>query len=352
MPRLVHRIAQFLERRLTNKLVPALEARIEAEIKIRLAQICDQYFESKQGNFRQLIEQIINSSLGNQKTFNSLLGYRIYCPNEIVAGSMEGPYMIASNPLSRDFLHPEFAEFCKIFHHPIITHRKLWEWAFIYHHVLRAGVIAPGNRGLGFGVGCEQLPSLFASLGIQVTATDAPLDRSGWVNDNQYSNGRDDLFHEDIVDRNTFDRSVSFEAADMNNIPSHLSGFDFCWSSCALEHLGSLQHGIDFITNSVEKTLRIGGLACHTTELNLSSDEETVESGPTVLYRKQDLERLCQMLKERGHDVNPLRIEPGNLIADYLIDVPPFREDQDPHLKLELGQYVSTSVGIVARRGR
>ncbi len=51
-----------------------------------------------------------------------------------------------------------------------------------------------------------------------------------------------------------------------------------------------------------------------------------------------------------GHTVNPLRIEPGLLIADFLVDVPPYRFD--PSLQPQREQYVCTSVGIVVRRGR
>ena len=165
-----------------------------------------------------------------------------------------------------------------------------------------------------------------------MTATDAPDDEKGWREANQYSSERDQLFYPGIVSRELFDERVSFEFADMNNIPEHLAGFDFCWSSCSLEHLGSLRHGIDFIINSVEKTLKIGGLACHTTEFNLTSDEHTVETGRDVIYRKKDLERLCRTLEERGHTVNPLRIEPGLFVADYLVDVPPYRRDPNSQI--------------------
>jgi hypothetical protein len=90
-----------------------------------------------------------------------------------------------------------------------------------------------------------------------------------------------------------------------------------------MEHLGSLQHGINFVINSLERNLKVGGVVCHTTELNLSSYDTTIETGVTVLYRKTDLDRLCQMLEECGHWVEPLRIEPGGLPPDYLVDVPP-----------------------------
>jgi len=210
-------------------------------------------------------------------------------------------------------------------------------------------VLRPGMRGLGFGVGIERLPSFFASLGAHITATDAPIG-TNWDRSDDVSDHRNRLFDPDMINRKSFDDRVSFEYCDMNGIPGHLTDYDFCWSSCSFEHLGSLQHGMDFVVNSIERSLKVGGVACHTTELNLSSDDETIETGVTVLYRKKDLERLCRMLEERGHWVEPLRIEPGTLPPDYFVDVPPY--PSNPHLKVLVGSYVTTSVGIVARRGR
>lgn len=281
---------------------------------------------------------------------NKQLSFRthhLFHPNHIFTGAISGEYMRASNCLARDFYHPDFAEFCRLVQGDVALHRKLWEYAFIYDRLKRYGALAAGNRGLAFGVGLEYMPSLFASLGIDVTATDAPS-AGGWTG--EHSSSLEQLFYGNLVDREVFARRVSFETCDMNTIPGHLMGYDFCWSSCALEHLGSLQHGCDFIINSVEKTLRIGGVACHTTELNLTSDVETLEHPETVLYRKSDLEQLCATLIGRGHAVEPLRIEPGDLLPDYLVDAPPY--SSDPHLKLMWGQFVTTSVGIVVRRGR
>ncbi len=351
---LVTKIAPLVEARLAKRLTAALDSHVDKrllpDLERRVEDILDRAFQSKQSHYRRLVEAALDNALREKEAARPLVGSHLYLPNDIVAGTVDGPYMAASNVLARDFLHPEFAEFCKIFCHPIVTHRKLWEFAFIYHHARQAAVLQPGKKGLGFGVGLEQLASLFAGLGVQVTATDAPGDEKGWREADEYAGERDQLFYPTIVSREAFDRNVAFEFVDMNDIPAHLAGFDFCWSSCCLEHLGNLQHGIDFFINSVEKTLKVGGVACHTTELNLTSDEHTIESGRTVIYRKQDLQRLCRTLEERGHSVTPLRIEPGLFVADYLVDVPPYRKD--PCLKFQLGQYVATSVGIVARRGR
>ena len=136
----------------------------------------------------------------------------------------------------------------------------------------------------------------------------------------------------------------------MMRIPDALADYDFCWSSCALEHLGSLNAGMDFIVESVEKTLRVGGVACHTTELNLSSDSATLEEGGTVLYRKKDLLSLIDRLERRGHTVEPFSIAPDTHVLDSFVDTPPY--EQSPHLKLQLMGYVSTSVGLTIRRGR
>jgi hypothetical protein len=136
----------------------------------------------------------------------------------------------------------------------------------------------------------------------------------------------------------------------MNAIDEDLDNFDFTWSSCCFEHLGSLAAGMQFVVNSVEKTLRVGGIACHTTEFNVSSNTETVESGGTVIYRKRDIEELISCLRDRGHHVEPLVIGESNHYLDNHIDVPPYAKE--PHLKLRLAGHVTTSIGLVIRRGR
>ena len=101
----------------------------------------------------------------------------------------------------------------------------------------------------------------------------------------------------------------------MSSQPSY--EFDFCWSCCALEHLGSLSAGLRFIERSLD-TLRPGGWAVHTTEFNLFSDAATVERGATVLYRQRDLKWLVEHLQRQGHQSAPLDLTLGDQVPRRL----------------------------------
>jgi SAM-dependent methyltransferase len=258
--------------------------------------------------------------------------------------------MASSVPQLSDFLNPEFEAFLAEIGHRFQIHRKLWEFAYVTRQLAQAGALAPGNTGLCFGAGEEPLPALLARRGCHIVATDAPLEivAGSWVESSQHAASIDKLIKPDILDAETFRERVSFESCDMNRIPDHLTGFDFCWSACCLEHLGSLQHGMDFVVNSIEKTLKPGGVAVHTTELNLSSDDDTLETEGLSLYRRRDLQGLIEELRRRGHEVAPLVLDPGTTAIDYYVDLPPF--SQDPHIKLQLDRFVTTSVGLLARK--
>jgi SAM-dependent methyltransferase len=261
------------------------------------------------------------------------------------------PFMAYSTCSAADFLHPRYHEIIAMMKRKFHWHRKQWEFVFVIHHLLQSGLVKPGGRGLVFGVGNERLPALFASMGAEIVATDAPQDiasQAGWAASNQHAANLSAIRHLDLVDADTFDSRVSYRTCDMNNIPPELSGFDFNWSSCCFEHLGSLEAGMQFAINAVEHTLRPGGVAVHTTEFNLSSNSDTIERGGTVLYRRRDLQKLTELLQARGHLVSPFLVAPDAHYYDFHVDVPPFSEDL--HLKLQIQKYVCTSAGIVVRR--
>ncbi len=252
---------------------------------------------------------------------------------------------------SAQFDDPVFKEIVEALGAAPAKHRKLWEHVWIVDVLATEGLIAPGRAGLGFGCGRERIPSLLAARGVRVLATDAPegggAGDEAWRTTQQFSARALDVFYPELIPIADFEKLVAFRPVDMNAIPAELHGqFDFCWSSCSLEHLGSIAHGLDFIENSL-LTLRPGGVAAHTTEFNLSSNDATIETPGLSLFRRRDFEALALRLVEKGHEVLPLNFHPGHDADDALVDVPPYGV---PHMKLQVGPYVSTSVGIAVRR--
>lgn len=249
------------------------------------------------------------------------------------------------------FYSPKFQFWCDELHENLNLHRKLWEFCYVCEVLEQNQMLQPGKKGLGFGVGTEPLTSLFAKYGVQVLATDQDFNQAqqqGWVASNQHANEKSNLNARGICDPQQFDTLVSLRAVDMNHIPQDLNGgFDFVWSCCSLEHLGSIKNGLDFIKNSV-KCLKKGGIAVHTTEYNLSSYKDTVTSGPTVIFRRGDIFKVAAELIKQGYEVRDLNFHRGNGPVDDFIDFPPYA--QDPHIKLRLYQYDCTSIGLIIRR--
>jgi SAM-dependent methyltransferase len=238
-------------------------------------------------------------------------------------------------------------------------HRKLWEHAYVLQSLHSLGLLEDGKRGLGFGVGLEPEPSLMAARGVSVVATDLETEaavRKGWAATDQHASNLERMHRADIVPLEAFKARVTFRALDMNVIPRDLDGqFDFCWSSCALEHLGSIRKGIDFIKNSV-RTLKPGGHAVHTTEYNYMRDDLTIDDWPTVLFRRRDLELAAAELMAEGHYVYPFDFDVLKSPLDFLIDVPPYPHEggaqiADFHLRLAVDGFAATSFGVVVRKG-
>ncbi len=260
-----------------------------------------------------------------------------------------------SHPVSQacttaQFDTEEYRYWCSQIREDPRYHRKQWEFCYILQALAAQGMLAPERRGVGYGVGTEPLTAVFADRGCHIVATDLDpnmAQEAGWVNTNQHASHIAALNTRGICDPSRFAQQVAFRFVDMNHIPADFRDFDFTWSACCLEHLGSIRNGLAFIENSLA-TLRPGGTAVHTTELNCSSDDETLESGATVLFRQRDIRDLCARLRAEGHEVE-LNFNLGDQPLDAYVDVPPYTSDR--HLKLQIAQYTSTSFGLIIRKG-
>ena len=249
---------------------------------------------------------------------------------------------------ANQFGEADYTRLCNLFQVQPTLRRKQWEFIYILRALEAGDCLAPDMRGLGFGVGKEKLPSLLAAQGCNITATDLPMTEadSHWAGGPQHAATLDALCWLHLIDRDEFEKRVEFRPANMKAIPDDLQGYDFCWSACALEHLGGLDEGFDFIKNSIA-CLKPGGLAVHTTEFNLGSDKKTLTKGGIVVYREKDILQFAEEMRAEGHQIE-LNLSPGATPTDRMIDR--FR-DNDIHIRLYvMHQVPATSIGLTVRK--
>lgn len=238
-------------------------------------------------------------------------------------------------------------------------HRKIWELAFIAQVLYERDMLHAGRQGLGFGCGKEPLASLFAARGCSVLATDLAADDSrsrSWTQGDQHAHSIDTVWMPSLCSAADAASNLKFMPVDMNDVPESLMRrFDFCWSACALEHLGSIANGLRFIRQSA-RTLTPGGVAVHTTEWNLD-EERTLDNHPTVLFQQKHFDQLATELAADRVELAPVVRGPEDPFLDSYIDTPPY---PDPglvggtlnmlHLRLLVASFRTTSVGLVLTR--
>lgn len=260
------------------------------------------------------------------------------------------PGVVSQPCTAAQFATPQYRAWCDAFRATPVLHRKQWEWCYILQALDEAGVVRPGARGLGFGVGTEPITAVLAARDCEIVATDLPAggaDADAWRTTGQHAGDVAHLDRDGLCPPDEFAARVTFRPVDMNSVPDDLTGFDFTWSSCAMEHLGDLEAGLRFFAHQVE-CLRPGGVGVHTTEFNVASNDATVTRGHTVVYRRRDIERLVRDATRAGHGMRAT-FRLGDAPDDLHVDVPPWSL---PHLRMAAYGFVLTSYGLVVRRGR
>lgn len=79
----------------------------------------------------------------------------------------------------------------------------------------------------------------------------------------------------------------------------------------------------------------------------MCSDHPTVEVPSTVFYSEASIRDRVGRLRAKGCRLGANFAGGRDVLGGY-IDVPPYRNE--PHLKLYIGGFVTTSVGIIAVR--
>jgi hypothetical protein len=237
---------------------------------------------------------------------------------------------------------------------PTFYNRKLWEWAQILEVAKITGNLVSDKNALGFAVGQEPIPAILAKYGLKVLATDAPKeDSDAWIPTGEHMNSLNDLLHPEIVQNSIAAEKISVAPVDMNQIPVLSQKYDFIWSSCAIEHLGSPLRGFDFVLKTLD-LLNEGGISCHTTELELEPRSETADYGNCAIYQVRDLLTLKDAVTTMGYEMELNTYVDLSTPQDRWISrialVGAENTDDLSHLKLGIAGSISTSFVITIRK--
>lgn len=240
------------------------------------------------------------------------------------------------------FYEPRFREVAARLKLATALDRKNWEYCFIVNAIESYAAIGPGTRGLAFGCGMEFISSVMAAHGSDILATDYVEQSHNWQ-----AKGRDDLYSAAHIDRASFDERVRFQHLDMNDIDPSVTGFDYLWSTGSLEHIGGYGKGLAFVENAMS-CLKPGGIAVHTTEFTLTSDEMGQDTPTLSFYCRSDIELLAERLITAGHMI-VLNFERGTTVADTHVDMPPYHYGHT--LCAHFSSHVITSIGLIIQKG-
>lgn len=289
---------------------------------------------------------------GQQAVRKSLFGRRVFRRTARMAVRMRptlaDPVCQPCTPAQ--FKEVSYARWAEEMQQPALVDRRQWSEVFILQALERYGMLRPGARGLGFGVRPWSGPAIMAARGCTVTVTswnagEGPVGKPSAADLNGLLEA---LRFPSICADDIFDRQIEAQALDMNRLGNRFTGFDFAWSDGALEHLGSIEAAQMFVRETLGM-LTLGGMAVHTTLLNIGSVMDTVDNASTVLFRRQDIERIAVDLVSRGHYVAQLNFDIGD---------PPIEPEsgaalapKDPELAAALDELGAVPFGLIVRRG-
>ncbi len=165
-----------------------------------------------------------------------------------------------------DYCHPDFnAVINKVLGHLPSYHRKQWEFVVIYLNLLQSGKLNTDAVGASFGAGREPLIYIITRLVKSFMATDLYIYNTGWAT----AKVERDVSCRDFVLELAADdfpkEKLIVQEMDMRKLDMPDSSLDFCYSSCAFEHIGVHE---DFVSHlrEVKRVLKDDGVYVMTTE--------------------------------------------------------------------------------------
>ena len=235
-----------------------------------------------------------------------------------------------------------------------VYHYKIWEKCYVLQALFEGGMLRAGNKGIGFGCGEGPLPSLFASMGIHVTATPLVLPQSsaGWMETEQSTHNIDKVWGSQLVAHEAFDQYVTLQYVDLTQIPPHFVGqYDYCWSSGMCGHVGDTEKGLECVETAMS-VLKPGGIAVHTMLYMYDSDDMS-GNVPRALFQEHHFEDVYERLVAEGHEVMPLDLTCGHDVLDACDNTSNVRYQNTPahaHNKSAVRRFPCTCFGLIVRK--
>lgn len=162
-------------------------------------------------------------------------------------------------------------------------HRKQWESAMIFLALRQAGKLRPESRGLSMGGGRELILYAIAPHVQRLTVTDLYEVGTAW----ECANTSDpEVFIKQHKPFPVDDSRLTALRMDMRQLDFPDASFDFCYSTCAVEHIGQRE---DFVRhfNEVARVLKDDGVYVFTTEVSYGSD--TIKDFHNYVFSLEDL---------------------------------------------------------------
>ena len=266
-------------------------------------------------------------------------------------------------PLSKlcdaaDWYDPEFERIVSAeLEDPPRFHRKQWEFAQIFRSLQTLGYLDGRSAGLSMGGGRERLLYAVARRVGHLTVTDLYEAASAWdesrIDDPDRAIKTSAPFHVDPGHLRAL-------RMDMRQLDFPDAAFDFCYSSCAIEHIG---HFDDFRRHleEVRRVLKDDGVYVLTTEFHYG--DEVVPAPHNYYFSAQFLDELVRAASFGAiggvdgaiwrHRLNrPLPKNLADLCADSASGVTGMLVDAAPHLQLLDGGLPFTSMSLVLGKTR
>lgn len=257
-----------------------------------------------------------------------------------------------------DWFRPEVQEIIQRELHEVPRfHRKQWEFAMIFHTLQELGMIDQDKLGLSMGGGRELVAYALARHVRQLVITD--LYETGTTWDCARTEDPDDFIRRNKpfpVD----DAKLKALRMDMRDLHFPDRMFDFCYSTCAVEHIGERD---DFVKhfNEVARVLKDDGVYVFTTEVLL--DDETIRDEHNYIFSLPFLYELfaeSDLVPEEQFDarVSPHKVNyPLPSTVKHLTSVFPDNFAQAllqgaPHIQLLRGRHPFTCGIFIMRKRR